>query len=152
MSRIRVNDVVPREAVAFVRDHGVVLESAKGVVPSLAVAIAGEPIHGNWWGHPRSHEIFACTRAVRESNDVLVCRLVGGKVTFVHRERWPALVRCADHFPSEHLAQIEERHTSSGHHVKELVLFPEWVPTEILEASEDLSEEHALRILGSWAT
>ena len=102
-------------------------------------------------GSKASHAIFASTRAVRESSDVLVCRLVGGKVTFVHRERWPALVRCAGHFPREHLAQIEERHTPSGRHVIESVPFPEWVPSEILKASEGLSEEHAFRILGPWA-
>ena len=101
--------MTPGEAIAFVREHGVVLESVKGVVPSLAAAIAGEPIHGSWWSHPRSHQIFASTRAVRESSEVLVCRLLGGKVTFVHRERWPALVRCASHFPPEHLAKIGRR-------------------------------------------
>ena len=143
--------MTPSEAVAFVREHGVVLESAKGAVPSLAAAIAGEPIRGSWWSHPRSHEIFVSTRAVRESNDVLVCRLVGGKVTFVHRERWPALVRCAGHFPREHLAQIEERHTPRGRHVTEMVPFPEWVPTEIFKASAGLSDELAFRILGPWA-
>jgi len=32
------------EAIAFVRQHGVVLVSAKGGVPRLTEAIAGEPI------------------------------------------------------------------------------------------------------------
>jgi hypothetical protein len=36
---------------------------------------------GSWWGHAKGHEIFWLTRAVRDSGDVLVCRLVGGKVT-----------------------------------------------------------------------
>ena len=50
-----------RQAAAFIRKHGVVLESAAGPVPSLAVAIAGGPIGGSWWSHPRSHEIFEIT-------------------------------------------------------------------------------------------
>ena len=38
--------VTPRQALAFVRQHGVVLESAHGPVPCLAEAIAGGPIRG----------------------------------------------------------------------------------------------------------
>jgi hypothetical protein len=69
-----------RQALAFIRKHGVVLEAAQGPAPSLAEAIAGEPVRGNWWSHPKSHAIFAVTRAIRDSDDVLVCRLIKGKV------------------------------------------------------------------------
>ncbi len=65
--------MTPRQAIAVVRKHGVVLEAAAGPVPSLAHAVAGEPLRGNWWAHPRSREIFALTRAVRDSDEVLVC-------------------------------------------------------------------------------
>jgi hypothetical protein len=41
--------VTPAEALAFVCTHGLVLESGTGPVPSLAAAIAGEPIRGSWW-------------------------------------------------------------------------------------------------------
>ena len=58
--------MTPRQAVAFVRRHGVVLEAAAGPVPSLAEAVAGGPIRGSWWAHSHSHQIFAATRAVRE--------------------------------------------------------------------------------------
>jgi hypothetical protein len=83
--------VTPAEAVAFVQKHGVVLESANGQVPSLAQAITGDKIKGSWWAHPRGKEIFQITRIVRESDQVLVCRLISGKVTLVHRRLWPAL-------------------------------------------------------------
>jgi hypothetical protein len=89
-----------RQAIAFVRKHGVVLESARGRVPSLAEAVAGGPIKGSWRSHPKSHKIFALTQIVRDSNDVLVCRVVDGKVTFVHRRLsgrrwfgWPTALR-----------------------------------------------------------
>ena len=85
------------QALAFVREHGVVLEAAHGPVPSLTEAIAGGPVPGSWWSHPKSQEIFAVTRAIRDRDDVLVCRLIKGKVTFVHRRLWPALVRAAAH-------------------------------------------------------
>ena len=78
----------PEEALAFV-GHGVVLVRR---APFLAAeAIVGEPIKGSWWAHPQSHHIFAVLTAVTESEQVLVCRLVDGKVTLVHRRLWPRL-------------------------------------------------------------
>lgn len=139
-----------RQAAAFVRKHGVVLESAAGPVPSLAAAIAGEPIRGSWWSHPRSHEIFELTQTIRARDDVLVCRLVLGRVTFVHRRLWPALVRAARRFPKKRLAEVHEVHTASGRHVAKEVAFPRWVPAEVATEASRLREEDALRELGSW--
>jgi len=133
-----------RRALAFVRRHGVVLESARGPVPSLAAVTAGAPVRGNWWSHPKSHEIFAVTRAVRDSNDVLVCRLIDGKITFVHRRLWPALVRAAGRLPSARLAQLREVHATSGRHVTKEVPFPDWVPPSVHVAARILSEKAAL--------
>jgi hypothetical protein len=137
-------------AIAFVRKHGVVLESATGQVPSLAAAIAGGPISGSWWAHPKSAEIFALTRAVRDSTDVLVCRLVDGKITYVHRRLWPALVRASERFPRKHLAQVSETHTASGKHVTHEIAFPGWVPRETSLQAGRLDEQAAIRRLGAW--
>src|SRR5438874_12222225 len=106
-----------RQALAFIRKHGVVLEAAQGPVPSVIEAVAGEPVRGRWWSHPKSHEIFAVTRAIRDSDDVLVCRLIKGKITFVHRRLWPALVRAASRLPPGRLSRVREIHTKSGRHV-----------------------------------
>jgi hypothetical protein len=135
--------MTPRQALAFVRKHGVVLEAAPGPVPCLAFVIASGPIRGSWWSHARSHEIFALTRAVRDSDDVLVCRLVDGKITYVHRRLWPVLVRLAKQFPRKRLARVQERHTSSGQHVVKEVAFPKWVPVHVADAAKRLSEEAA---------
>jgi len=143
--------VTPRQAVAFVRKHGVVLESAAGPVPSLAVAIAGGPSRGNWWAHPRSHEIFKVTRAVRDSEDILVCRVVDGKVTYVHRDLWPALVRLAGRFDPDRLAWLHEVHTDSGAHRVDTEPFPDWVPSGVRVAAAALSEEEAAALLGGVA-
>jgi hypothetical protein len=62
-----------------------VLQAARGPVLSLANTIAGENIRGSWWGHPKSGEIFRAARAVCENPEVLVCKLVDNKVTYVHR-------------------------------------------------------------------
>jgi hypothetical protein len=143
-------EMTPRQALAFVRKHGVVLESAQGPVPSLAEAIAGAPIRGSWWAHPSGHVIFDVTRAVRDSEQVLVCRLVQGRVTLVHERVWPALVRLAPRFRRSSLARLSEVHTQSGHHTVQSVAFPKWVPPRIHVAGSRLSEARALRTLGSW--
>src|SRR5215472_12151194 len=106
-----------RAAISFIRRHGVVLASAKGPVPQLTAAIAGQPIKGSWWAHPSSRQIFSILQAVADSDDVLVCRLVNGKVTFVHRRLWPALARVAGQFPPRQIAQVFEEHTGSGRHI-----------------------------------
>jgi hypothetical protein len=145
-----VRRVTRRTALAFVRKHGVVLESARGPVPSLAAAVAGGPIRGSWWGHKRGHEIFAITRAIRASPDVLVCRLVRGKVTYVHARVWAALARVADRFPAKNLAAVHERHTPQGRHEVDVVPFARWLPAEVQAQARDLSADEAMAALGSW--
>ena len=144
----RVTPVTSKDAIAFVQSHGIVLESARGPVPILAEAVAGERIHGGWWGHVGGHEIFAATRVVRASSDVLVCRLLGGKVTYIHRRLWSAVVRLADKLDKDLLAAIREEHTGSGSHRVVETPFPEWVPSEEKEAADRLTEEEALSQLG----
>ncbi len=143
------------EALAFVETNGVVLESGTGPVahpiPSIANTVAGQPIRGSWWGHARGREIFAVTRALRDRPDILVCRLVDGKVTYVHRRLWPAVVRLAQRFPKANLVQIEEVHTASGKHTVKEIKFPDWVPDDVATQASKLDEEHAVAQLGPWA-
>jgi len=105
------------------------------------------PIPGNWWSHPKSREIFALTRAVRASAQVLVCRLVDGKITYVHERLWPALVRRADDFPREHLARVLEVHSASGKHMLEETPLTDWVPAKIRTAAKRITEEDAIAAL-----
>jgi len=139
----------PRAALAFVREHGVVLLSARGAAPSLAEWIAGEPIRGSWWGHPRGHEIYALVNAVSDSPDVLVCRLLAGKRTFVHRRLWPALIRAASRLPSERLSRVIEEHTALGRHATRELQFPDWAPREVRAAAGELGLEVALAQLAA---
>jgi hypothetical protein len=137
---------------ALLKREGVLLESSQGPVPNLVEFIAGEPVKGNWWSHPQSHSIFALTRSVRDSPDVLTCRAVNGKVTFVHRRVWPALVRLAKLFPKDRLAAICEVHTRKGAHRVMTLAFPKWVPRDVKTAGRGLSAEQAASNLGSWAS
>jgi hypothetical protein len=139
--------MTPTQALAFVKANGVVLESGRGPVPNLAEAIAGTAIRGSWWAHPNANTIFLCSRAIRESADVLVCRLVGGKVTYVHRRLWPALVRLAGRFNADHLAVIREVHNPSGRHKINVTRFQEWVPKEVAQAAARLRDEDATSLL-----
>jgi len=141
--------MTPEQAIDFVRTHGVVLASGKGPAPRLAEAIVGGPIKGSWWAHPKSHEIFRIFSVVGESSEVLVCRLVAGKITFVHRRLWPALLRAASHFSARQLAKVSQEHTASGYHVAHSLAFPTWVPQEVAEQARLLSEQEALQALGS---
>jgi hypothetical protein len=134
-------------AFEFVRQHGVVLESAKGPVPRLVEAIIGEPIKGSWWSHPKGRQIYQVLQAVADSPEILVCRLMGGKVTFVHRRLWPAIVKLADEL--EGIARVSQEHTAAGHHENHEVAFPDWVPREVLDEARHLSDADARAALGT---
>ncbi len=142
--------MTPRDAIAFVRRHGVVLASAKGPVPNLAEAIAGEPIRGSWWSHPKGNAIYTVLQAIQGDPAVLVCRAVKGKITLVHRRLWPFLIRVAHRFPAEHLAQIHEEHTKTGRHMNRTVAFPDWAAPDIRAQAAGLAEQDALAALGDW--
>ena len=139
------------DPLKFVARHGVVLASGKGPVPNLAEAVAGGPIRGSWWAHPRGTQIFRALGAVQDSPDVLCFRLVEKKITFVHRRLWPALVRLAADLGKERLTAIHQEHTASGAHRNVRTAFPKWVPREVKAAAKDLSESEARTQLGPWA-
>jgi hypothetical protein len=137
----------PKEALAFVKKHGVVLQAARSSLPSLAEAVVGERIRGSWWGHPKGREIYSAAQAVCESPDVLVCKLVEGKITYVHRRLWPALVKLASRFPRAGLARVWDEHTPSGAHRARRVAFPTWVPADMMRQAERLPLSEAEAIL-----
>jgi hypothetical protein len=138
------------QALAFVERHGVVLEAARhDAIPALAEAIAGETLHGNWWSHPKSRSIFAITRAIRDPPHVLVCRLVGGRISFVHERLWPALARLADHFRAERLGRVREVHSGRGAHHTEETPFPGWLTVETAAAAGRLTESEARTAFGT---
>jgi hypothetical protein len=123
------------------------LESARGPVPNLAEVVAGEPIRGSWWGHPAGHAIFDAINEVADSGEVVRLRLVNSKITLVHRRVWPALVRIAGTLRPEQLAAISEEHTASGAHRKVETAYPDWVPPEVFEEADRLTDDEAFALL-----
>jgi hypothetical protein len=136
-------------ALAFVEEHGVVLASARGAAPRLIEFIAGESISGNWWSHPRANAIYNVLSQVTESEHVLVCRMINGKITLVHRRLWPALVRLAERFAPQQIAQVQEQHTATGRHKTHEVPFPDWVPPGVARQSSKLPESEAFALLSA---
>ncbi len=51
--------------------------------------MAGKPIHGSWWGHPSGGAIYSETNKLADRTDVVVLKLLDGKVTFVLDTLWP---------------------------------------------------------------
>jgi hypothetical protein len=65
-------------------------------LPCLVSMIAGEKLSSSWWSHPKAREIFRTLNLLEENPDVLFTKLVGGKVTLLHRGLWPAILAVAN--------------------------------------------------------
>lgn len=78
----------------ILEDTGLLLLS-DNTLPSVATIVAGGPIRGSWWGHPKGGEIYRAAAGLEQAGDVVATRLVSGKVTFVHRRLWQALLSVA---------------------------------------------------------
>jgi hypothetical protein len=67
-----------------VREHGLLLESDRKL-QSVSGLVLGTSIKGSWWGHPKGRAIWRITEQLADHPDLMVLKLVGGKVTYVHR-------------------------------------------------------------------
>jgi len=139
--------VTRKEVLDFVKHHGVVLQAARGPVPSLAEKVTGAPIRGSWWAHPQARDIYSAAQYACDSPDVLVCKLVDGKLTYVHRRLWPALAKLSTRFRKPQLAKVWDEHTSSGKHVAKRMPYPKWLPDDAVQAAEEMSVEEAEELL-----
>jgi hypothetical protein len=77
--------------ISQLRAQGLLLQQ-DALLPNVVAAVAGKPVRGSWWGHPQGHAIYNTLNALAQHPDVLVTRLVHGKVTFVHRRLWGAVL------------------------------------------------------------
>ncbi len=131
------------ETMAWVKSHGIVLQSARGPLPNVAEFIAGEPIRGSWWGHTAGKEIYAVLNVLADAPEIVTTRLVNAKVTLIHERVWAAVVRVADEIGVERLAALHQEHTTNGAHRSIEVDFPLWVPADVLDLAADLSLDQA---------
>jgi hypothetical protein len=131
--------------VKLVAKHGVVLASARGPVPNIAEAVAGAPIVGSWWAHPKGRAIFAALSDIDDSDDVRCFKLIDGKVTLVHRRAWPALVRLARDgvLATDVVASLQQEHMPTGEHRNIVTPFPDWVDDATAKAADKLALDAA---------
>lgn len=59
-----------------------------GSLPNVSSLSAEEKIRGSWWSHDKAHTIFKVAEMLADQPDVMILKLIDGKVTFVHRELW----------------------------------------------------------------
>jgi len=71
--------------------HGLLLKS-DAKLPSVTTLVAGEPVSGSWWAHPKGHQIFGVLEALADHEDATLVKLVSGKDTFVHRRLFAHLI------------------------------------------------------------
>lgn len=94
-------------ALAALERDGILLLQDRSL-PSLASSIAGEAISGSWWSHPTANRIFDAASGLDDHSDVATFKLVEGKVCFVHRRLWPALVAIGRSREAWQLARLPE--------------------------------------------
>jgi hypothetical protein len=76
--------------LARLKAYGFLLESDQRL-PSVCSIVTGEPLRGSWWAHPKAQTIFQVNESLEDHADVLLTKMISGKVTWVHRQLWPEL-------------------------------------------------------------
>lgn len=114
------------EAIA---EHGLLLLQDKKLA-NVVTFMTGERLKGSWWSHSRAQDIFNALEALPE-DQVIATKLVGGKVTFVHRSLWPDLLAVATG------AREYQVHTESGRHEKRYEPWEAWAKRMKVRATRD---------------
>ena len=139
------------ELARVVALHKVVTEAARCRVPSLVHLMAPPPPlpRGSWWSWPGANRIHNRLVALAERDDLLVCRLVRGKVTWVHASAWPALVRLRDAFAPDALDRVTDVHQADGRHARHVVALADWLPEDVAALARRLDEPAARAALAA---
>ncbi|MEK6373275.1 MAG: hypothetical protein AABO58_11330 [Acidobacteriota bacterium] len=112
-----------------IAEHGLLLLQDKKLA-NVVTFMTGERVKGSWWSHPRAQDIFNALEALPE-DQVIATKLVGGKVTFVHRSLWPDLLAVVT---GDREYQV---HTKSGRHEKRYEAWDVWAKRMKVRATRD---------------
>jgi len=82
---------VLQNVIRELKQHGVLLQT-DARLPNVCTLVAGSPVRGSWWAHPKSHEIFRINCALADHPDVMVVKLISAKLTYVERALWGCVV------------------------------------------------------------
>jgi len=156
-----------KQVMEELQNSGLLLES-DAVLPSVAGFVAHERIRGSWWGYPRGHDIFQANEQLAAHPDVIACKLISGKVTYVHKTLWltreeilrtdrlrqsrsaksKAPREAARELEKRLLVYSEEIHTETGAHAKALETWEHWAkrrglarPTTTIEQAKEQLEQ-----------
>lgn len=80
--------------LAALEELGLLLQQDRGL-PNVVTLVTGDAPRSSWWSHPKGRLVFAVLARLAEHDDVLFTKLLGGKVTLVHRRLWPSLLAVA---------------------------------------------------------
>jgi len=78
-------------AFAALETQGLLLTQDRDL-PCVVGLVTGEVPGTSWWSHPQSKAIFDVLARLADHQDVLLCKLLRGKETLIHRSLWPALM------------------------------------------------------------
>jgi len=59
--------------------------------PSVSGLVVGDVGGRSWWAHPQAKQMYSLSCALFDHPDVLLVKLISGKVTYIHRPLWPAI-------------------------------------------------------------
>jgi hypothetical protein len=129
-------------------------------LPSVTGLVVGDTRGRSWWAHPQAKQMYGLSCGLRDHPDVLMVKLISGKLTFIHRPLWPAIVAIGtarepwqmDGLSKEAKALLKktDQHAkveSSGDAVREL-------ETRLLVHARSVHTEHGFhrKEVQSWAT
>lgn len=82
------------KAFKALKAGGLLLES-DSQLPCVTRIIVGRRLRNSWWAHPRANLIYDVLNRLYHHREVLTTKLVGGKVTLIHKKLWPAVFAVA---------------------------------------------------------
>lgn len=142
---------------------GLLLDTDKAF-PSLTGLMIAGPIRGSWWAHPLANHIYMVGQKVMRHADVLMLKLLSGKLTYVHRPLWPEVLSIAaareawqmDELPAPAkslLGKVDERGSfrvdelrSSARSLKELGADARTLEARLLVFGDDVHTESGAHV------
>ena len=128
----------------FIQRNKIVTEAATAAVPAVVKFMVAQDYSGSWWSLPNSSLIYNALQEVKESSDLLVCRLVAGKVSYVHRDCWAPLAVLQDYLPDGALGKVEEVHLPSGKHATSVLPPSSWMPADVRKEAARMTPAKAV--------
>jgi hypothetical protein len=128
--------------------------------PSVTGLVVGDVGGRSWWAHPEAKQMYGLSCALHDHPDVLMVKLISGKVTYIHRPLWPAIVAIGtarepwqmDGLSKEAKALLKKTESqsevdASGDAVREL-------ETRLLVLATSVHTEHGFhaKVVQSWGT